>query len=137
MFNGMDITYTGMSAMREWIETTNNNIANINTTRTSDGGPYKRQTVTFEQKDSFDSLFQKKIGGGVEIGHISQDNKTNPVYDPSHPDANAEGIVAYPAIDLAAEMTNLIAAQRGYEANVTTFNATKQVMNKQLEIGNV
>lgn len=132
-----DILYTGLSANKQWLEVSANNITNINTTRTKEGTPYKRQSVVFESKDSFNDLYGKKIGGGVEISEVRQDAKFNPVYDPNHPDADAEGIVKMPAISLPAEMTNVIMAQRAYEAGVTTLNAMKEANNKTYEIGKV
>lgn len=137
MFGAINTSASGMSATREWMEATTNNISNINTTRTSDGTPYQRQTVNFAAKEMFDDLFSKQVGGGVEVNQVLHDKNVKTVYDPKHPDANEEGYVDYPAIDMAAEISNLIMAQRSYEANVTAFNSTKQVMKKEQEIGRV
>lgn len=137
MFSMFDISGSGMSANQEWLDVTSNNISNMNTTRTADGGPYHRQTISFESKSSFDDLFKKTMGDGVQVDEIKEDPSVQVVYNPDHPDADAQGNVKMPAIDLSAEMANMIMAQRGYEANVTTFNATKQVVQKQLEIGRV
>lgn len=132
-----DVLYTGLAANKEWMEVTANNITNINTTRTKDGGPYQRQSVIMESKGSFDDFFNQKMGGGVEITKVVQDPSFNTIYNPEHPDANAEGYVRTPAINIAAEMTNILMAQRAYEANVTTLNAMKEANDKTYEIGKV
>lgn len=137
MFSAMNIASSGMSASKEWLEVTTNNISNINTTRTEDGGPYHRQNVIFKEKNGFDDLFSKEMGDGVKVDKIAVDTNEKVVFDPKHPDANQEGYVRYPAINLAAEMTNLVQAQRAYESNVTVFNDLKKVMQKELEIGRV
>lgn len=130
-----DVLYTGMAANKEWMEVTANNITNMNTTRTKDGSPYHRQSVVLEAKGGFDDLFQQKIGGGVEVAQVVEDKTEKTVFDPNHPDANEEGYVRMPAIDLAAEMTNILMAQRAYEANVTALNTMKQANDKTYEIG--
>lgn len=132
-----DILYTGLAANKQWMEVSANNITNINTTRTADGGPYQRQSVVMEAKGSFDDFFNQKLGGGVEVTNVVQDNSVRLVHDPDHPDADAEGIVRMPAINLAAEMTDLVMAQRAYEAGVTTLNAMKEANQKTFEIGKV
>jgi len=137
MFSAINIAGSGITANKDWLEVTANNITNMNTTRTSDGGPYHRQTVIMEQKGSFDDLFNKQIGGGVQIKKVVEDKTENIVYDPRHPDADKEGNVRFPAINLAAEITNMMQAQRSYEANVTTLNSVKKVLQKEMEIGRV
>ena len=137
MFSAMNIAESGMSGNQEWLRTISNNISNMNTTRTEDGGPYKRQTVIFEQQNSFDDLFKTQVGDGVRVKEVKKDAAEQLTYDPEHPDANEEGYVRMPAIDMSAEMSNMIMAQRAYESNVTTFNSIKQVMQKQLEIGKI
>jgi flagellar basal-body rod protein FlgC len=126
-----------MSASKEWLDATTNNIANMNTTRTEEGGPYHRQSVVFKSQSLFDDLFQKHIGGGVKVDKIVEDQSEKLVYDPKNPDADKDGNVRYPDINLAAEMTNMIMAQRSYEADVTTLNSTKQVIEKTYEIGKI
>lgn len=130
-----DILYTGMSANKEWMEVSANNITNINTTRTKEGGPYHRQSIVLESKGGFDEFFNKTIGNGVEIKEVVHDSKERLAFDPEHPDANQEGYVRMPAIDLAAEMTNILMAQRAYEANVTALNTMKKANDKTYEIG--
>lgn len=137
MFKTIDIIGSGMTANKQWLELTANNITNMNTTRTEEGGPYHRQTLQLEAKNSFDDLFDKQVGDGVKVSKVVTDKTENLVYDPQNVDANEEGYVRFPAINLAAEMTDMMQAQRSYEANVTTLNATKEVMKKEMEIGKV
>ena len=135
MFSAMDKLGSGMTASQAWMDVTGNNITNMNTTRTTEGGPYQRQSVLF--KEAFKENGLSSEPNGVEVDKIVKDPNVELVYDPSHPDANQEGYVAFPAIDLAAEMSNMIMASRGYEANVTAFNNVKTIMEKINEIGNV
>lgn len=135
--NSYDILYSGMSANKAWLEATSNNIANINTTRTDEGGPYKRQNVVFEERGDFQTFFNQSVGSGVQVASVERDDNYNIAYDPSHPDADENGYVYTPAIDITAEMTNMIMAQRGYEANVTALNMNKEVNQKTMEIGKV
>lgn len=141
-FGAMDISASGMTAQRLRTDIIAQNIANVNTTRDSDGGVYKRKTVVFEEKpsDSFNdylSVASSSIGNGVKVSRIVEDDETpmTMVYDPSHPDADEEGYVMYPNVNTVTEMTNLIDASRSYEANVTAFNGTKSMTMTALEIG--
>lgn len=143
VINGMNISASGMSAQRLRMDIISSNIANVNTTRDENGNVFRRKTLVFSEKnsDSFDSVLRSKTDtsgvGGVKVTSIIEDTETplNLVYDPSHPDANEEGYVAYPNINTVTEMTNLISASRSYEANVTAFNATKNMALKGLEVG--
>lgn len=130
-----DTLGSSMSGNRLWMETIANNITNVNTTRTKNGGPYQRQTVIFQEKKSFNDYFQQELGTGVEVKKVVSQNQDRIVYQPEHPDANEEGFVRFPSINLIAEYTNLISAQRGYEGAVTTYNSLKEVSDKTLEIG--
>jgi flagellar basal-body rod protein FlgC len=121
------------------------NIANANTTRTEDGKPYVRKVVTFTEKGTgtpFSRIFNEKLdhyaGRGVKVSKVQDDTWTqmNVVYDPSHPDADANGYVTYPNVNTVTEMTNLIDASRSYEANATAFNASKNLATRGLELGN-
>lgn len=141
-FGAMDISASGMTAQRLRTDIIAQNIANVNTTRDENGGPYKRKTVVFEEKPSnsfndYLSVASGSIGNGVKVSQIVEDTDTpmTMVYDPSHPDANEEGYVLYPNVNTVTEMTNLIDASRSYEANVTAFNATKSMTMQALEIG--
>lgn len=141
--NGMNISASGMSAQRLRMDIISQNIANVNTTRDENGNPYRRQTVVFEEKNTapfsqyLSGATGAAAGNGVKVTSIIKDTETpmNMVYDPSHPDANKEGYVAYPNVNTVTEMTNLIDASRSYEANVTAFNATKNMALKGLEVG--
>lgn len=141
--NGMNISASGMTAQRLRMDIISQNIANVNTTRDENGQPYRRQTVVFSEKTPapFASFLHSatgaRNGSGVKVTQIVQDAETpmNKVYDPSHPDADEEGYVTYPNVNTVTEMTNLIDASRSYEANVTAFNATKNMALKGLEVG--
>ncbi|GAB6457630.1 flagellar basal body rod protein FlgC [Bacillus luti] len=126
---------SGMSANKLFLDVTANNITNMNTTRTEQGGPYQRQSVVFKEKGSFNEFFQQETGAGVEVESVRQDSSFRTVYDPDHPDADEKGFVKYPSINITAEMTNMVMAQRGYEANVTLFNQVKELNDKTMQIG--
>ena len=121
------------------------NVANANTTRTADGTPYRRKIVTFEEKGgqtSFSHVLGKAAyshgysGQGVKVSGVYEDYKTpmNMVYDPSHPDADENGYVTGPNVNIITEMTNMIDASRAWEANSTAFNASKAIALKGLEL---
>ena len=145
LFSGMRAASSGMSAERVRIDTVAKNIANANTTRTPEGGPYKRLRVVFSPRQP-EPLFllpldpaqraQAQLGEGVRVGKVLPD-PTAPkmVFDPGHPDADAKGYVAMPNISIVNEMVDLISASRAYEANVTAINAAKSMAIKALEIG--
>lgn len=129
VFNSMNISATGLTLERMKLDTISSNIANVNTTRTEEGGPYKRKEVVFEE------IVKDQMSMGVKVTKISQDegNFTR-VYNPEHPDADAEGYVLMPNVNLLDEMVGLIEAQRTYEANATALKASKGMLNKALEI---
>ena len=137
----MDVSATGMTAQQLRMDTISENIANVNTTRDSEGNVYKRKTVLFEEKSypTFSeslSMANGHIGKGVKVSRIVEDNSEgNKVYDPSHPDADDDGYVIYPNVNTVTEMTNMIDATRAFEANVTVLNGTKGMALKALEIG--
>lgn len=135
MFQLFDISGSSMTAHKTWTETIGNNISNIQTTRTENGGPYQRQTVTFEEKKDFENIMQKERSAGVQVGNVLHDDSTRNVYQPDHPDANEEGYVEFPEINITSEMTDLLMAQRGYEASATALDTAKKMMQKTLEIG--
>jgi flagellar basal-body rod protein FlgC len=131
---------SGLTAERLRLDLIANNLANINTTRTADGGPYRRQVPLFAEKLQ-QALGSGKapgatVGRGVEVTAIVSDNSPpRLIYDPSHPDAGEDGYVALPNIDVVMEMVDMITATRAYEANVTVLNAAKSMTMKALEIG--
>jgi flagellar basal-body rod protein FlgC len=140
LFGSFAISASGLRAERMWLDTIANNLANINTTRTTRGGPYKRQVPVFlerlqAEKDVGSSRFNLQKAG-VEVNFIWEDQQSpRLVYDPTHPDANAQGYVAYPNINVVNEMVDLITASRAYEANLTILEAAKNMAQKALEIG--
>ncbi len=142
-FTGMRIASSGMTAQRTRLNTISSNIANINTTVTPEGGPYRRKDVVFESMpdvknfgDILMSTDPKSEFQRVQVTDIQSDTKAPLMkYEPDHPDANPEGYVAYPNINLMEEMTNMIQASRAYEANVTALQASKDMALSSLEIG--
>ena len=142
VFSAMNISATGMTAQRTRLDLISENIANVNTTRDADGNVYKRKSVVFEEKNyvSFnDALINATgtVGKGVKISKIYEDDETEcrMVYDPSNPDADEKGYVTYPNVNTVTDLTNMIDASRSYEANVTAFNASKNMELKALEVG--
>lgn len=146
MFSAFNINASGMTAQRYRMDTISENVANANTTRTADGTPYRRKVVTFAEKGGqtpFSHILGKAMyshgysGQGVKVTGVYEDYETemNMVYDPSHPDADENGYVTYPNVNIITEMTNMIDASRAYEANATAFNASKAIALKGLEIG--
>lgn len=140
--DGMNVSASGMTAQRLRLDIISQNIANVNTTRDENGNVYRRKTVVFSEKDvtPFGDILMKTAGtagNGVKVTQVAEDNKTalRKVYDPSHPDADEEGYVSYPNVNVVQEMTDMIDATRSYEANVTAFNATKNMALKGLEVG--
>ena len=145
LFDSFNINASGLTAQRYRMDVISENVANANTTRTADGTPYKRKIVTFEEKSggqpTFDSIFGRASsrfqGHGVKVSGTYDDNSTegNKVYDPSHPDADENGYVTYPNVNIITEMTNLIDASRSYEANATAFDASKSIAQLGLQMG--
>ncbi len=123
----MDISASGLRAQRVRMDAIANNIANATTTRTQKGGPYRRQEVIFRAD---------KGGAGVQVDSVVE--STDPpkvVYDPSSPDADINGMVAMPDVNIVEEMTDMITATRAYEANIQAVNAAKTMATRALEIG--
>ncbi len=146
LFTAFDISASGLTAQRYRMDIISENVANANTTRTKNGDPYKRKVVAFEEKgvrrsDSFGSVLgnitKNYAGKGVKVAKVFEDTKSemNMVYDPSHPDADENGYVLYPNVNIITEMTNLIDASRAYEANATAFGATKSMAQQGLQMG--
>lgn len=145
LFTSFDTSASGLTAQRYRMDIISQNVANANTTRTADGTPYRRKVVVFEEKGggtSFDSVLGRVkdnyAGKGVRVSKVTEDQWTEmkKVYDPSHPDADENGYVMYPNVDIVTEMTNLIDASRAYEANATAFSASKSIATKGLNILN-
>ena len=150
-WDSLKIGSSALSAQRLRLDLISNNIANAETTRTAAGGPYKRQDVVFTTQGQQNSFLpalvaanQQQEGipasqanlGGVQVAQIVTDQTPGQrVYDPTHPDADANGYVTYPNVDLVVEMTNMMSATRSYEANLAMINASKDMALKALDIG--
>lgn len=146
IFSSMNISASGLTAEKTRIDVISKNMANVNTTRTSGGLPYRRQMPVFqsEEESSFASHLNREIRsnkrgtetGGVRITKIVEDETPFKLkYEPGHPDADADGYVKMPNVDTVKEMVDLISAQRGYDANVTAINSSKSMLMKALDIG--
>ena len=130
-FSSMRISASGMSAERLRMDTITSNMANAETTRTDEGGPYKRKSSSF--KESYDAA---RNPNGVKAVAIEDDNSEfRKVYDPTNPDADETGYVTYPNVNVLNEMADMIVSTRAYEANVDTLTANKSMFTKALEIG--
>ncbi len=139
---GMRVTSSGMTANRMRMNAISSNIANANTTRSPEGGPYRRKDVVFEAMPdarSFGEILTRPEDLNtqrVQVSDVLVDTKAPLLkYEPNHPDANEDGYVAYPNINLMEEMTNMIQATRAYEANVSAMSAVKDMALTSLEIG--
>ncbi len=141
LFRNFDINASALTAERLRMDLIANNIANANTTRTDAGGPYQRQIPIFaEVLEQVKDLSGQTVsrGAGVRVSGIEKDVKPpRLVYDPTHPDADAQGYVAYPDINTVTEMVNMISASRAYEANVTAFNSAKDMFRTSLDLAKI
>ena len=143
LFQSFNISASGMTAERFRTDIIAENIANVNSTSTPDGGPYRRKIVTFAEREvtPFSQFYSASknalVGNGVKVTKVKEDYETDFIkeYDPSHPDADENGYVSYPNVNTVTEMTNLIDSTRAYEANATAFNASKAMAEKGLSIG--
>jgi flagellar basal-body rod protein FlgC len=147
--SSMDISASGLTAQRLRMDTIANNMANAETTRNSAGtGPYRRQVVVFEARprqsvSKFKGIMQEKltaqVGNGVRVKEIREltdaESPYRRVYEPSHPDADEQGYVSYPNVNIVEEMINMISATRAYEGNAKAIEATKSMAARALEIG--
>lgn len=144
LFGNLEISASALTAQQLRMDVLSQNMANVDTTRTEAGTPYKRKTVVFQERTAggfMSALSQARsnisyTGNGVRVYGVATDNTEGPkVYDPSHPDADTQGYVEKPNVNIVTEMVNMIAASRSYEANVTSMNITKSMINKTFEIG--
>jgi flagellar basal-body rod protein FlgC len=137
IFRSFQISGSALTAEKLRVDIVAGNLANMQTTRTQEGGPYRRRTVVFAERLAQTANSPSfREGRGVKVAAIVEDpNPPRLAYDPAHPDANEQGFVAFPNIDLAKEMTDLITASRSYEANATAINSAKAIYLKALEIG--
>jgi flagellar basal-body rod protein FlgC len=140
--NAIKISASALSANRLYMNVLSANLANVNTTRTADGKPYQRRTVLYESvpaAETFDASldgFMREDIQKVRVADVVSDGRDfKEIYDPSHPDANEQGVVLMPNISPIEEMANLVDATRSYEANLTALTTAKQLSLKALEIG--
>jgi len=138
----MEISASALTAQRLRLDVISSNIANVDTTRTEKGEPYRRKMVVFQEMNEssdFNEILRDKInysGKGVRVAAIIEDQRPfKIVYDPAHPDADEKGYVRMPNVNIVEEMVDMISATRSYEANVTAINSTKNIISKALEIG--
>ena len=137
---GLDVSATGLTAQRIRMDIISSNLANVHTTRTSGGGPYRRKDVVFKEESggSPETLSFKSILNslkGVVVDAVKED--TGPfkkVYDPGHPDADTKGYVSFPNVNTVEEMVNMLSATRSYEANITAVESYKSMFMKALDI---
>ena len=134
IFNGLQINASGLSLERMKLDVASTNIANVNTTRTAEGCPYKKKTVEFSENLRQAQGTNKITSAGVKVTNIAEDNTTKLTYDPTNPDADANGYVEMPNVNMADEMVDMIQAMRTYEANVSSTEANKNILKKALEI---
>ena len=140
--DALHISSSGLTAQRLRMNLISSNLANVNTTRTQQGGPYKRKDAVFaahKDRQSFANMLKSQMSGKSSevkvVGIIDDPRPPQLKYDPQHPDADKDGYVAMPDINLIEEMVNMMSATRSYEANVTAIKATKNMALKALEIG--
>lgn len=143
-FNSLNTSVSGLNAQKVRMDIITQNLTNIDTTRTANGGPYKRKTVIFkeiEPSNKFSGFLNKAMGNddisrGVKVSEIVEDKSEGPIeYNPNHPDADENGYVKKPNVNVVEEMVNMISSNRAYEANITAINTTKSMIAKTLEIG--
>lgn len=129
LLDSLNVSASGLAAQRTRLNATASNIANVNTTRTEEGGPYRRQDPVFR------SYMEARGVAGVEVAEIQED-QADPrlVFDPGHPDADQAGYVAMPNINLVEEMVNMISSQRGYDANATSIDTARKMARSAIEL---
>lgn len=143
--SSVNVIGSGLTAQQQRLDVISENVTNINTTRTEGGGPYRRKMVVLEEENSnspFRQALDRAMGrrssteGGVRVAEIVEDESDFKLsYDPENPDANEDGYVELPNVDLVKEISDAMAASQAYSANATAFNVLKQVIAKGLEIG--
>ena len=138
----MKISSSGLNVQRKRMEAISSNLANLETTRTPEGGPYRKKNILVTAvpiESEFGSIFKNKLGDRLTKPQITEviEDQTEPklVYNPKHPDANNEGYVAMPNIDPMTEVVNMITTQRSFEANVTAMNASKSMAVRAIDLG--
>ncbi len=142
LLTSLKISSSGLNAQKKRMAAISSNIANAETTRTAEGGPYRKKEVVFGSeptRENFSEILEGELEANAQSVHatevISSDKPPRPVHNPSHPDANEQGYVMMPDINVMEEMANMIQASRAYEANISALNTTKSMAMKALEIG--
>jgi flagellar basal-body rod protein FlgC len=135
----LNISVDGINASRIHMEIISSNLANINTTRTAQGGPYRRKIPVFAEKpvEFSDALSaaERKMSGGIQVVDIAEDKAPlQKIYNPGHPDADADGYVSMPNVSMSKEMVDMVYVEKLYEANITAYNATKRMAQETLQI---
>lgn len=141
-FTSMNVSSSGMASNRKRMNAISSNIANAQTTRTVEGGPYRRKEVVFgaePARENFSDILEGEMGSNIQKVHATEVLSINeaPIlkYEPGHVDANEKGYVAYPNVNVMKEMADMISASRSYEANISALNTAKSMAMKSLEIG--
>ena len=138
LFSSFSVSASGMSAQRTRAELLVENLANSETTRTPEGGPYRRKDAVFTSEDQvspFSSVFANEVSTGVSIADITQDTREpDRRYLPGHPDADKDGYVAFPRINPAEDMVDLLNASRGYQGNIAAMTAVKDMINRSIDL---
>jgi flagellar basal-body rod protein FlgC len=138
LFSSLQVSASGMAAQRTRAEMLVENMANAETTRTPEGGPYRRKDVVFStdmQVSPFAAIFQNELAQGVRVADVVTDDRAPEMrYQPGHPDADANGYVAYPRMNPAEEMVDLLNASRSYQGNVAAMSALKEMINRSVDL---
>ena len=140
LFSLLSVSSSGMAAQRVRAEILTQNLANAETTRTPEGGPYKRQDIVFEEQQvgsSFNDVLTDQMSGptGVRVSEIKVDDREAPKrYLPGHPDADKDGYVAFPRVNPAEDMVDLMGAARGYQANIAAVSAVKDMIQRSIDL---
>ena len=138
LFSSLQVSASGMAAQRMRAEMLVENMANSETTRTPEGGPYRRKDVVFapdRQASPFSAVFQNEMGQGVKVSDVILDDRAPELrYLPGHPDADANGYVAFPKMNPAEEMVDLLSSTRSYQGNVAAMSAVKDMINRSIDI---
>ncbi len=138
LFTSLQVSASGMAAQRTRAEMLVENMANAETTRTPEGGPYRRKDVVFssqQQASPFSAVFQNEMAQGVNVADVVTDDRPPEMrYMPGHPDADANGYVAFPRMNPAEEMVDLLNTSRSYQGNVAAMTAVKDMINKSIDI---
>lgn len=141
-FTALDIGASGLKAQREYLNVVSMNMANARTTRTAEGGPYRRKSVSMESspvlspfETAMNQQTNQQLRGVTVRGIVSDTRPFKEVYEPNHPDANSKGIVKYPDINVVEEMVNMITISRSYEANAQAVDSAKRMFNRAVRIG--